>query len=160
MKEKTLCFLIQGDPPQAVLLGFKKRGFGAGKFAGIGGGLEPGETPSGAALRELYEETTVQALEEDLHFRGCLTFHFPYRPEWSQVVYVFRLSRWRGSPQETGEMRPAWFSIQDLPLDQMWQDNAIWLPRLLSGRPVTARFTFAADNETVTDYHFEQQEYI
>jgi 8-oxo-dGTP diphosphatase len=156
LKEKTLCFLIYGDPPGSILLGFKKRGFGAGKYAGIGGGLEPGETPSSAALRELFEETMVQAQEKDLYLRGSLTFLFPYRPDWSQVVYVFWLARWQGSPQETDEMSPAWFSFQDIPFHQMWQDNAIWLPRLLTGRSLTGSFTFAADNETVVDYHFEE----
>ena len=34
-----------------VLLGFKKRGFGQGKWNGFGGKVEPGETIVNAAVR-------------------------------------------------------------------------------------------------------------
>jgi 8-oxo-dGTP diphosphatase len=156
LKQKTLCFLVQGSPPQSILLGYKKRGFGAGKYAGIGGGIEPGESIQAAAIRELQEETQVVAQEEDLVFCGSLTFVFPSRRDWSQIVHVFRISRWQGSPQETEEMLPEWFSTQAIPYSKMWQDNAIWLPRLLAGQPVTATFTFDADNEAVLAYQFER----
>jgi 8-oxo-dGTP pyrophosphatase MutT (NUDIX family) len=53
MGDRTLCFLIRGNPPTEILLGFKKAGFGAGKYAGISGKVEPGETTAMAAAREL-----------------------------------------------------------------------------------------------------------
>ncbi len=36
----------------------------------------------------------------------CLTFLFPFRPEWSQAVHVFVARRWRGQPRESWEMAP------------------------------------------------------
>ncbi len=44
----TLVFLVDDD---RVLLGMKKRGFGAGKWNGFGGKVEPGETIEEAAIR-------------------------------------------------------------------------------------------------------------
>src|SRR6266487_2966131 len=44
MRNMTVCFLLRATSPHEVLLGYKKRGFGAGKFAGIGGRVEAGET--------------------------------------------------------------------------------------------------------------------
>jgi 8-oxo-dGTP diphosphatase len=55
MREMTVCFLLNREPVQQVLLGFKKAGFGAGKYAGIGGRQEPGETIAMAAIREVEE---------------------------------------------------------------------------------------------------------
>jgi len=46
MKDRTLCFLMRGNPPSEVLLGFKKTGFGAGKYTGVGGKVEAGESMS------------------------------------------------------------------------------------------------------------------
>ena len=43
-----------------------------------------------------------------------------------------------------------WFSIHDIPYDQMWQDCRHWLPPLLDGRKLQASFTFDTDLETVT----------
>ncbi|NIV29551.1 MAG: NUDIX domain-containing protein, partial [Anaerolineae bacterium] len=76
----TLCLLVDGSPPQRILLGLKKEGFGAGKITGFGGKIEQGETPSVAATRELEEETGIRVAGEDLQAVGQLVFLFPARP--------------------------------------------------------------------------------
>ncbi len=53
MKDATLCFLLRDKPPASVLQEFKKRGFGAGKWAGICGRIEEGELIAAAACREV-----------------------------------------------------------------------------------------------------------
>jgi 8-oxo-dGTP pyrophosphatase MutT (NUDIX family) len=151
MRQTTLCLLMQGKPPEQVLLGFKKEGFGQGKYTGFGGKLEPGETLARAAIRELEEETGVRVREEDLEPMGRLEFHFPAKPAWSQAVYVFAAWRWWGRVRESREMRPAWFPVLQLPFEQMWQDGAHWLPRILAGESIQARFIFHSDNETIRE---------
>lgn len=56
VKEMTVGFLLRGDE---VLLGYKKRGFGVGKYSGIGGKLEKGETLDQCMIRETLEEIKV-----------------------------------------------------------------------------------------------------
>ena len=147
--------LVRGDPPEQVLLGRKKAGFGAGKWGGFGGKIEAGETIAMTAIRELQEEAGIQIAHEDLRRVGHLTFEFPFRPEWSQVVHVFWVSKWDGDPVESEEMVPAWFALDEIPYEQMWQDCAHWLPRILGGERLQASFTFRADNETVDDMEIE-----
>jgi 8-oxo-dGTP pyrophosphatase MutT (NUDIX family) len=155
MREATLCLLVRENPSKEVLLGFKKAGFGAGKYTGIGGKVNPGETVSEAAVRELEEETGIRALERDLQPVGHLTFRFPARPMWSQVVHVFLIDAWQGDPAEGDEVRPCWFSPDEIPYDQMWQDSAYWLPPILVGKRIRASFTFRDDNETVAGLDVE-----
>ncbi len=155
MRDGTLCLLVEGNPPERVLLGLKKHGFGAGKWGGFGGKIEPGETPDMAAARELEEEAGVQIAVRDLHLVGLLTFIFPHQREWNQVVYAFVATRWLGEPAVSDEMDPAWFEIDQIPYDRMWQDGEHWLLRVLAGDRVRARFTFCADNEAVDDAHVE-----
>ena len=57
---------MRGEPPQEVLLGRKKRGFGEGKIVGLGGKVEPGETLAQAAVREVLEESGIVVSEEHL----------------------------------------------------------------------------------------------
>lgn len=151
MGDRTLCFLMKGNPPDQVLLGFKKNGFGTGKFAGIGGKVEAGETVAKAAVRELEEETDVKVTEQCLHYVGHLTFLFPSNPAWSQVVHVFRATEWEGIPVESVEVKPEWFEVDRLPYEQMWQDARHWLPRILTGERIRMRFVFDQDNETVRE---------
>jgi 8-oxo-dGTP pyrophosphatase MutT (NUDIX family) len=56
----TLVFITAGD---RVLLGLKKRGFGAGRFNGFGGKVEHGEGIEVAAKREVLEECGITVLE-------------------------------------------------------------------------------------------------
>jgi len=155
MRQTTLCLLMQGNPPEQVLLGFKKEGFGKGKYTGFGGKVEPGETLAEATIRELEEETGVCVREEDLQPVGRLVFHFPAKPAWSQTVHVFVAWRWQGRVRESREMRPAWFPVNQLPFEHMWEDGVHWLPRILAGEAITARFTFRADNETINNLEIQ-----
>ena len=155
IQETTLCLLVRRHPSPSVLLGLKKDGFGSGKYTGFGGKLEPAEAPAAAAIRELEEETRIRVREENLQPMGQLTFLFPFKPAWSQLVHVFRAGKWEGSPREGREMKPVWFPINRLPFDQMWQDGVYWLPLILDGKGVVARFTFQADNETIDEVEIE-----
>jgi len=67
ISDRTLCFLTRGAPPTEVLLGFKKSGFGKGKYAGFGGSVEEGETIIAAAVRELEEETGLKVSRQHLN---------------------------------------------------------------------------------------------
>ena len=152
MIQATLCFIFRGDSHQEILLGYKKRGFGQGKYGGFGGKLQAGETLSQAAVRELYEESGISADLSDLASLGMLTFIFPYKHSWDQEVHVFEARKWHGTPGESEEMRPEWFGITQIPLEQMWDDTCYWLPHVLAGDPISAVFTLNQDNETVKDY--------
>ncbi len=152
MREATLCLLVQGEPVEQVLLGFKKRGFGQGKFTGIGGKVEPGERVIAAALRELGEEIGVALSEAQLKPMGVITFHFPAKPAWDQKVHIFLVRNWESAPCEGDEMEPQWFQRDMLPFAQMWQDASYWLPLILANKSICATFIFNNDNETVQDY--------
>ena len=144
-----------GDPITHVLLGYKKRGFGAGKYTGIGGKIELGETVRAAAVREMREETGVVMSSRDLVDAGHLTFYFPARPKWSLTTRIFVGRRWQGEPTETGEIRPVWFEIDHLPFDAMWDDATYWYPYVLENKCVRATFTFSTDCKTVAASQIE-----
>lgn len=131
--------LIHDAASSRVLLGLKKRGFGAGKYNGFGGKVEPGETVAAAAARELAEETG--GVTAPLERRGRLVFEFDDVPEpWE--VHVFYAASHAGTPAETDEMAPAWFDVDAIPFDEMWEDDYHWMPLLLSGALFVGRFEF------------------
>jgi 8-oxo-dGTP pyrophosphatase MutT (NUDIX family) len=133
-----------------VLLGLKRKGFGAGKWNGFGGKVKYGEDVEETAARELWEECLVSVEPRELRKCGELTFIFPMKPEWDQVVHVFIAEKWSGSPTETEEMKPRWFGARELPFKQMWADDPHWLPRVLAGERIRATFTFGSDNASIS----------
>jgi 8-oxo-dGTP diphosphatase len=135
-----------------VLLGRKKTGLGSGNTVGLGGKLEPGESAADAIVREIFEESSLIVDPADLTEMGLVRFAFPYRESWSQDSTVFVVSHWEGEPEESDELTPDWYPVDDLPLDRMWDDAKHWLPDVLAGRRVFGDFTFGEDCTTVSAY--------
>ena len=115
-----LCLVTRVTPDGVpeVLLGYKKTGFGAGRWVGIGGHVEDGEEPADAAVRELSEETSLTAEAAGLAHVATLDFRFPARPAWDQVADVYLTAEFGGEPAESDEVLPRWFAWSGLPLNR------------------------------------------
>ena len=156
MIKDTLILLFRSEENREIFLGRKKVGFGEGKFVGVGGGIEKGENKEQTAVRELYEETGIRIEESALNYCAELTFIFPVRPKWNRVLYVFVVDQFEGEPQESDEIEPHWFPIDELPLKNMWADDAYWMKRVIAGEKLKGKFTFAYDNETVAGHKLKK----
>lgn len=139
-KVVTLLFIRNGD---TLLLAMKKRGHGVGKWNGVGGKVEQGETIKQAAVRECQEEIGVTPLNPV--FAGRVHFYELGDPNFYHDCHIFVAERWQGNPVETEEMRPKWFHISGLPYDSMWADDPLWLPHLLARRQFSAQITLDDD---------------
>ena len=144
-KVLTLCIVHQNNK---VLLGMKKRGFGAGRWNGFGGKLKDGETVEAAARRELKEEAGI--VPADLILAGNL--HFTIADTGDDLeVHLFKITEFMGEPVESEEMKPRWFGINEIPFDQMWPDDIYWFPLFLENKKITAEFNFK-DKDNLLDY--------
>lgn len=137
-KHLTLCFV---HDEEKILLGMKKRGFGANRWNGYGGKLQDGETIEEAAIREFKEEAgiNINALEK----RGLL--RFTGEAEEDFIVHIFKVTDYDGNPIETEEMSPGWFNHSEIPFDDMWPDDIHWLPLFLRGDLFKGVFDFDGD---------------
>lgn len=138
IKLLTLCLVQKGDE---VLLGMKKNGFGHGRWNGFGGKVEGhDETILGAATRELTEESGIRGGEID--DMGRVEFRFREQPGQVREMHIFRVTEPVGEPIETDEMRPQWFKIDELPLQDMWAADVKWMPKVLEGKKVVGAFLY------------------
>lgn len=125
-----------------ILMGLKKRGFGVGKYNGIGGKLDPNETCLNAAIRETEEEIGVKVLECDrvatIIFRDLI-----YKGELvDSLMHAFVATKWQGTPVETDEMAPIWFHKDKIPYNKTWVDDEFWMPQVLEGKKIHGLFCF------------------
>ncbi len=153
MRDTTLLFLIKKSGAKNglgqitdICLAMKKRGFGMGRWNGSGGKCNIGESIEDATIRETKEEIGVNISADnnyaDLHKVAELTFIFANKSEWDQLVHVYFAEKWDGEPIESEEMRPVWFKIKDIPFKEMWPDDPFWLPKVIDGNMVKAKFRF------------------
>ena len=117
-----------------------------GKWNGFGGKVEEEETITEGAARELKEEAGIEAT--DLQKRAVLTFDIATLPRLLEV-HVFSASQFKGTPTESEEMRPRWFSTDAIPFGEMWPDDVLWVPLLLDGQSFTGHFAMETDEKTV-----------
>ena len=144
----SLTFIIKNGQ---ILLIRKKRGLGAGKINGPGGRQEPGETMLECAVREVKEELCITPL----NIRFCGESLFQFTDAYSIHVHTYVASDYEGVPTETDEAIPLWFDLDNIPYEDMWADDRIWLPLLLKGQTFKGRYLF--DGDSMLDYQLDLQ---
>jgi len=147
MKNSTLLFLVKKVDGKIVeiCLAMKKRGFGAGRWNGVGGKVEDGESIEEATIREAKEEIGITARE--LQKVGEISFSFKFTPDYNQLVHVYITENWEGEPTESEEMAPDWYSVDEIPYKIMWPDDIFWIPKVMNGEKIKASFYFGEKDE-------------
>ena len=158
MKPTTLVFPI--NEHNQILLGRKKRGFGADKYNGFGGKIESGESFRQCAVRELYEESGIKVNEHELDCVAFFDFQFPYDESLTHIGYVYFVRVTGAQPIESEEMEPHWFSVEDIPYEFMWAGDRVWLPMLLEGKLLDGPIRFGEDNSSVTFMNLKEVTHI
>ncbi len=153
MRKVTLCFLVDGN---RLCLAMKKRGFGVGKWNGIGGKVQDNETIEDAAIRELKEEIGVDAQVSHLESVGNIEFYFNEKPDWNQHMHIFFIRNWDGEPIETEEMAPMWHDNDKLPYEEMWVDDIHWLPKVIDGKKIEGKFYFNGDGGEIDKFEIRE----
>jgi 8-oxo-dGTP diphosphatase/2-hydroxy-dATP diphosphatase len=136
LKIMTLCVIHQ---PPKILLAMKKRGFGQGRWNGLGGKVQDGETIEQAAKREAFEEAGIKPGE--LQKMGVIEFSWKTKPDTLQV-HIFKSESFLGIPTESEEMKPEWFDANQIPYSAMWQDDIYWMPLFLENKKFLGKFIF------------------
>jgi len=137
MKKITTLCIIHQHPK--ILLGMKKRGFGAGRWNGFGGKVTEGETIEQAVKRETFEEAGINV--ENFEKMGKIDFYWKNGPDIIEVN-IFKANDFSGIPTESEEMRPQWFDIKEIPFESMWSDDLFWMPLFLAGKKFIGKFIF------------------
>ena len=133
----------------------KKRGFGMGNWNGFGGKVEKGESMEEAAKREVFEELGV--VVDEIEKMGVLEFSWRGKSEILEVN-IFKAVKFEGEPTEIEEMKPQWFSVQEIPYETMWADDKYWLPLFLENKKFEGKFLFD-ENSSILEHQLNRSDF-
>ncbi|MFB6355654.1 MAG: NUDIX domain-containing protein [bacterium] len=147
----SLCYVRENNHTLMLHRITKDNDIHEGKWNGLGGKFEPGETPEECVRREVQEEAGIKLEEETLE--GVLTFPmFDGNRDW--YVFVFTSESFSGEPvEESREGELHWIPNEELLDLNLWEGDRYFLrwldePDLFSGK-------FVYEDEALVDHDVE-----
>ena len=147
MKLATLCYIRHDGKTLMVHRIKRPDDMHLGKWNGLGGKLEPGETPEECAIREIYEESGLCARDPQL--KGLLTFPaFAKEEDW--YAFVFVVTDFEGELIDSPEGVLAWVDDTELLGLDLWEGDRFFMPWLDRTGFFSAKFVYK--NGVFVDY--------
>ncbi|WP_130837582.1 NUDIX hydrolase [Lachnoclostridium sp. Marseille-P6806] len=155
MIDTTLCYLERGGAWLMLHRVKKKNDINEGKWIGVGGKCEPGETPEQCVRREVFEETGLVLGRAE--YRGIVDFCSNLCEE--ERMYLYTSSDFEGKipvmPDGSLEERCPegvlrWVPVREVESLRLWEGDRIFLRYLREGRPFFhIRLEYRGDELTV-----------
>lgn len=135
----TLCYLKRDGKTLMVHRTKKENDMHMGKWNGLGGKFEPGETPEECAIREIYEESGLTVTSPIL--KGILTFPgFANDEDW--YAFLFVAHEFEGELIDSPEGTLKWIDDKKLLELNLWEGDRIFLPWLERSSFFSGKFVY------------------
>lgn len=149
MKQTTLCY-IEKDNQYLMMHRTKKQNDpNEGKWIGVGGKIEQGETPDQCLLREVMEETGLAL--QNFRLRGHILFQ---SDEWEdEFMYLYTSSDYTGVIRECDEGDLAWVVKDTITGLNLWEGDRIFM-ELLARNVNFFTLTLRYQGEKLVDHFY------
>lgn len=134
MRNTTLCYLERDGSLLMLFRNKKAVDENHGKWIGVGGKFEEGETPEECAVREVYEETGLKV--GSLKLRGIITFVMQLLT--TEYMFLYTCDDFSGElsdPDGCPEGILRWMEKEKLDELPMWEGDRIFLRLLMEEHP-------------------------
>ena len=149
MKLATLCYVIDKRKNNVLMIYRNKKpgDYHEGKWNGLGGKFELGESPEECAAREIFEESGLKV--KSLVMKGFITFPlFDGKDDW--YVFLFISDDYKGKLIDSPEGTLEWVSKDNLTKINLWEGDKIFIPWLFEDKFFSAKFNYK--NGVYVDY--------
>ncbi len=153
MKLATLCYVIDEKQNTTLMLHRVKKDndYHQGKWNGLGGKFEPGESPEECAIREIKEECGLSI--KNLNMKGFITFPlFDGKEDW--YVFLFTTTEFEGDLIISNEGDLAWIPNENLLEINLWPGDKYFIPWLFEEKFFSAKFTYKNGKFIDYEVHF------
>jgi 8-oxo-dGTP diphosphatase len=141
MKLATLCYVIDKKQDAALMIHRVKKtnDYHQGKWNGLGGKFEFGESPEDCAIREIREESGL--IVKNLKLKGFITFPlFDGIEDW--YVFLFTSDEFTGELIDSAEGNLEWIPINKLIKINLWDGDKLFIPWLFKDKFFSAKFIY------------------
>jgi 8-oxo-dGTP diphosphatase len=141
MKLATLCYVRDAKNNTTLMLHRvkKENDMHEGKWNGLGGKFEDGETPEECVIREVLEESGLSITNPKL--QGFITFPaFDQFEDW--YVFVFTADEFTGELIDSPEGNLEWIKNDNLMDLKLWEGDKIFMGWFDSGKVFSAKFEY------------------
>ncbi len=136
MKLATLVYVQNND--QTLML-HKAKGYQEGKWTGLGGKFDAGESPEDCMKREVLEESGLRVEEATL--KGFITFpDFDAQDDW--YCFVYTVTKFSGELKASDEGHLRWVDDSEIMNLNLWPGDRIFLPWISQERFFSAKFIY------------------
>lgn len=147
----TLCYIKHDSHTLMVYRNKKPNDMHAGKWNGLGGKFEPGESPEECIIREVREESGLEIHNPRMH--GLLMFPKFKSDDW--YVFVFTASEFSGElTTNSPEGKLEWILDNELTSLNLWESDKIFFPWLERNDFFSAKFIYNGDEMISYDVNF------
>ena len=138
----TLCYIKQNGHTLMVLRNKKPNDMHAGKWNGLGGKFEPGESPEACVVREVREESGLEIRNPKMH--GLLMFPAFKGADW--YVFVFMARDFSGELiSNSPEGKLEWIPNDKLTSLNLWESDHFFFSWMKKGQFFSAKFLYDRD---------------
>lgn len=130
LPETVLCYLKRDEKYLLLFRNKKENDYNEGKWIGVGGRIEKGETKDEAAIRETKEETGLNV--RSLKCNGEVLF---VNDDYQEMMYVYEIEDFDGEEIICDEGDLKWIPIKDIYNYPMWEGDKEFLPLLINHAP-------------------------
>ncbi|MAV65175.1 MAG: DNA mismatch repair protein MutT [Candidatus Marinimicrobia bacterium] len=139
MKVSTLCYINDGFKTLMLHRTKKENDMHKGKWNGLGGKLESGESPEECVKREVFEESGLKISSPIL--RGIITFpEFDTQNDW--LVFIYTTNKFKGKLIESDEGDLDWIPNQKINTLNLWEGDKIFMEWLQKEKFFSAKFIY------------------
>jgi len=140
MKLATLCYVKRDGKTLMLHRTKKENDIHEGKWNGLGGKFEQGESPEECAIRELREESGLVVRNPKL--AGVLTFpKFARGEDW--YVFVFIVTDFSGELIDSPEGDLEWIDDGEIMNLNLWEGDSLFIQWMLEGKFFSGKFEYA-----------------
>ena len=137
----TLCYVKRDSCTLMVYRNKKVNDMHKGKWNGLGGKFEAGETPEECVYREVLEESGLSIQNPKL----CGLLMFPKFKGNDWYVFVFIASDFTGELIDSPEGELKWIPDKEIYSLNLWKSDHIFLPWIQDGKFFSAKFEYKED---------------